>query len=373
MEAVLFIAAFHLVFQENIFKKEIMILTVVGARPQFVKAAALSMAFRDAGIEEWVLHTGQHYDYLMSEVFWKELGIQKPYKNCEVGSGFHGAQTAHILESVETELLDKQPRALLVFGDTNSTLGAALAAAKLHIPVYHVEAGLRSYNRKMPEEINRVLTDHISDMLFCSSQKGVDNLAAEGIREGVHVVGDIMYSALLNFHSVSRQEQYNKVAGLGNYYLMTIHREENTSNTQNLKQIIGALGKINALLVWPIHPRTKKIIDQSGIAIPANLLIREPFSYLEMLNAIDGCEGVITDSGGLQKEAYWLKKRCITIRTETEWVETLVGNWNMLVNPNETEIMNAIATRPENEPDVSVYGNGYAHTQIAQLIGRQWA
>lgn len=350
-----------------------MILTVVGARPQFVKAAALSMAFRDAGITEWVLHTGQHYDYLMSEVFWKELGIQKPYKNCEVGSGFHGAQTARILEGVEAELLDKQPRALLVFGDTNSTLGAALAAAKLHIPVYHVEAGLRSFNRKMPEEINRVLTDHISDLLFCSSQKGVDNLKAEGITKGVHVVGDIMYSALLNFQPVAQQEEYRKTAGLDKYYLMTIHREENTSDTGNLKQIMNALGKTDARLVWPIHPRTRKILEQSGIAVPASLEIRDPFSYLEMLNALNGCAGVITDSGGLQKEAYWLKKRCITIRTETEWVETLTGNWNMLVNPDEQELAAALATTPVGEPDIQVYGDGDAHKRIAEQIGRQWA
>ncbi|MBL7727226.1 MAG: UDP-N-acetylglucosamine 2-epimerase (non-hydrolyzing), partial [Dinghuibacter sp.] len=335
-------------------------------------AAALSMAFRDAGITEWVLHTGQHYDYLMSEVFWKELGIQKPYKNCEVGSGFHGAQTARILENVEAELIDKQPKALLVFGDTNSTLGAALAAAKLHIPVYHVEAGLRSYNRKMPEEINRVLTDHVSELLFCSSQKGVDNLAAEGITQGVHAVGDIMYSALLNFRPVAEQEVYHKTAGLGKYYLMTIHREENTSNTHNLKQILKALGKTDARLVWPIHPRTKKIIEQQGIAIPANLEIRDPFSYLEMLNAINGCTGVITDSGGVQKEAYWLKKRCITIRTETEWVETLAGNWNMLVNPNAAELAAALAATPVGEPDIEVYGDGRAHHKIAELIGRQW-
>jgi UDP-N-acetylglucosamine 2-epimerase len=373
VETVLFLIEVHLIGKEDVFKKEKMILTVVGARPQFVKAAALSMAFRNAGITEWVLHTGQHYDYLMSEVFWKELGIEKPYKNCEVGSGFHGAQTARILESVEAELLEKQPKALLVFGDTNSTLGAALAAAKLHIPVYHVEAGLRSYNRKMPEEINRVLTDHVSSLLFCSSQQGVDNLQQEGIRNGVHVVGDIMYSALLNFYPVSQQETYNKTAGLGKYYLMTIHREENTSNTQNLKQIINALGKTGTSLVWPIHPRTKKIIEQSGITIPTNLRICDPFSYLEMLNAINGCEGVITDSGGLQKEAYWLNKRCITIRTETEWVETLHNNWNMLVNPDEKEITKALQIRPTGAPDVAVYGDGKAHTKIAEIIGGQWA
>lgn len=218
-----------------------------------------------------------------------------------------------------------------------------------------------------------VITDHVSELLFCSSQKGVDNLAAEGITQGVHVVGDIMYSALLNFRPVAEQEVYHKTAGLGKYYLMTIHREENTSNTHNLKQILKALGKTDARLVWPIHPRTKKIIEQQGIAIPANLEIRDPFSYLEMLNAINGCAGVITDSGGVQKEAYWLKKRCITIRTETEWVETLAGNWNMLVNPNAAELAAALAATPVGEPDIEVYGDGRAHHKIAELIGRQWA
>lgn len=345
-----------------------MILTVVGARPQFVKAAALSMAFRDAGIAEWVLHTGQHYDYLMSEVFWKELGIEKPYKNCEVGSGLHGAQTARILESVETELMEKKPKALLVFGDTNSTLGAALAAAKLHVPVYHVEAGLRSYNRKMPEEVNRVLTDHVSTLLFCSSQKGVDNLALEGVTEGIHIVGDIMYSALLNFLPVSRQEQYQKTKDIGKYFLATIHREENTNDKKNLEQIINALGKIDAQLLWPVHPRTKKIIEASNLSIPSNIILREPFSYLEMLNAIDGCEKVVTDSGGLQKEAYWMHKPCITLRNETEWTETLHNNWNILTGADEEKIHAACQTKINTTTWTELYGDKNAAGKIASVI-----
>ncbi len=347
------------------------VLTVVGARPQFVKAAVVSKALKNHQIHEVILHTGQHFDYAMDGVFFEELEIPKPAFNLAAGGGSQGKQTAMMLEGIEKFLLElpEFPRMILVYGDTNSTIAAAMAGAKLHIPIVHVEAGLRSYNRLMPEEINRVLTDQLSAMLFCTSQEGVTNLSKEGIKEGVYDVGDVMCDAFHHFSKLSD----SKYAGFhhtivdGPFALMTIHRPSNTENHQNLAEILTAVAQIPHQVVWPVHPRMKDKMD--AMVLPKNLLIATPFSYLQMLQMLHGASFVITDSGGLQKEAYWAKKKCITVRTETEWVETVQVGWNFLTGPDAEKIVQAIqAALPADHPEL--YGTGEAAQQIALQIGK---
>ena len=346
------------------------IITIVGARPQFVKAAVVSKALVQEGIQESIIHTGQHYDYEMSTVFWDELNLPAPKINLEVGSGHHGAQTGLMLDKIESYILDqkRKPDGLIVYGDTNSTLAGALAASKLHIPVIHVEAGLRSFNRSMPEEINRVLTDHISGLLFCSSQKSVKLLKKEGITKDVFDVGDVMYDAILTFSQISeRKYSLNDVVQFdeNQFYLATIHRPSNTDSEENLKAILDAFAQINAPVVWPVHPRNRKKLE--GSDIPRNIYMLEPVSYFKMITLLKNCKAVLTDSGGLQKEAYWMKKQCITIRKETEWVETLAGGWNQLTGPDTGKIISAVATKPTSnwEP---LYGEGNASKKIARII-----
>ncbi|MCH8557352.1 MAG: UDP-N-acetylglucosamine 2-epimerase (non-hydrolyzing) [Balneolia bacterium] len=350
------------------------IVTIVGARPQFVKAAVVSKALSRAGITEELIHTGQHYDAAMSRVFFDELGIPAPAVNLETGSGTHGKQTADILEKVEDWLLQQPalPKALMVYGDTNSTLAGALAAAKLHIPVVHVEAGLRSFNRRMPEEINRVMTDHISDLLFCSSDNGVSQLVKEGITKGVHNTGDVMYDAVRIFSSSADDETPGLFKGderitlPPQFYLFTLHRPSNTDSPANLQSIMGAIRRSGKTVVWPVHPRVRKQLD--AISLPENLITVEPQPYLSLLKLLSACEGVLTDSGGLQKEAYWLKKRCITLRDETEWTETLDGGWNQLAGAYEEKILAAIDQKP-GTPWKQLYGNGHAADHIARILG----
>lgn len=350
------------------------IVTIVGARPQFVKAAVVSKALSRAGITEELIHTGQHYDAAMSRVFFEELGIPAPAINLETGSGPHGKQTADILEKLEAWLLKQPtlPKALMVYGDTNSTLAGALAAAKLHIPVVHVEAGLRSFNRRMPEEINRVMTDHISDLLFCSSDNGVSQLAKEGITKGVHDTGDVMYDAVRIFSASSGNETPGLFKGDERitlpleFYLFTLHRPSNTDNSTNLQSILNAVRQSGKTVVWPVHPRVRKQLDAT--TLPDNLITVEPQPYLALLKLLSTCEGVLTDSGGLQKEAYWLKKACITLREETEWTETLEGGWNQLAGANEEKILAAFNQKPST-PWKPLYGNGYATEQIARILG----
>lgn len=344
-----------------------MILTVVGARPQFIKAAALSLAFKNAGINEQIVHTGQHYDEKMSQVFFEELGIPGVVKNLETGSGKHGAQTGEMLSGIEDYILQNLSRikAILVYGDTNSTLAGALAASKLHIPVIHVEAGLRSFNRKMPEEINRVLTDHISTFLFCSSNEGVNHLKNEGITRNVFNVGDIMHDAVKSFLPYARVPQEFK-SHPARYNLITIHRPSNTDNIQRLQTILTGIGKIEDRCYWPVHPRNKAILNQ--LVLPKNIIICEPFSYFEMLYAIQNSVKVITDSGGLQKEAYWLKKPCITVRPQTEWIETLDDNWNQLCDGSIDSIVSCYQNEPVKNTWKSIYGEGNASTIIADTI-----
>lgn len=349
-----------------------MIISILGARPQFVKAAVVSKALVEQGIKETIIHTGQHYDHAMSGVFWDELGIPAPEINLQVGSGSHGKQTGAMLEQIESYLLAHQHeiKALMVYGDTNSTLAGALAASKLHILVIHVEAGLRSFNRTMPEEINRVLTDHISDLLFCSSDVGVKQLASEGITKGVHNVGDVMFDALLTFSEIAKTKV--NLADVtpfeaGTFLLATIHRPANTDKPENLMQILQAFERIKKPIIWPVHPRNK--VRLGSLALPENLHLIEPQPYFNMLTLLDSCEAVLTDSGGLQKEAYWKGKRCITLRDETEWVETLENGWNQLAGANSDKIVQAYQTQPVAEWK-PIYGDGKASKKIAEIIGK---
>lgn len=337
------------------------IVTVVGARPQFIKAAPFSDLFRKK-YSEVLVHTGQHYDQNMSGLFFSELSIPLPDYNLAVGSGNHGMQTARMLEKIEDILLKEKPDGVVVYGDTNSTLAGALAASKLHIPVFHVEAGLRSYNRLMPEEQNRVLTDHLSTLLLCPTKTALNNLAKEGITEGVYFTGDIMYDAVLRFSQLS-ERRYGSGAWLRetansnnnedlklsakNYYLATIHRAENTDNKDRLQGIFKAFGKLDKPVVMPMHPRTRHLLGASISSLASNIIVVEPVGYLLMLYLTANAYMVLTDSGGLQKEAYFLKTPCTTLRGETEWIETLENGWNVISAVDSASIIRN-ATRPLN-------------------------
>lgn len=325
------------------------ILTIVGARPQFIKAAAVSRVLRKQ-FREVLVHTGQHYDDNMSQVFFNELEIPRPDYNLGIGSGGHGVQTGAMLADIEEILLKEKPDRVLVYGDTNSTLAGALAAAKLHIPVAHVEAGLRSFNRRMPEEINRVLTDHVADLLFCPSKTAVANLAAEGVCSGVHLVGDVMYEAVMHAVAVARQKSdvlERLSVTPGGYALATIHRAENTDDPERLARLVAALQEISRKMpvLFPIHPRTKEKLAGMAMGEGNDLHLMEPLGYLDMVRLTAGASVVLTDSGGLQKEAYWLQVPCVTLREETEWVETVQQGWNVLAGA-ECDVILCAAVDP---------------------------
>ncbi len=351
------------------------IATILGARPQFIKAAPVSIAMREAGIEEYIIHTGQHYDFEMSQVFFDELGLPAPNVNLGIGSGSHGLQTGRMQEQIERVLISQDPEKVLVYGDTNSTLAGALAAVKLHLPLAHVEAGLRSYNRTMPEEHNRVLTDHCADFLFCPTETAVKNLASEGILAGVFQVGDTMYDAVLMFREIAaRRARILAEFGLaaGKFALATIHRPYNTDDPQKLKTILAALSAHDETVIFPVHPRTRaKIENLSDGVIRGNLKLVPPSGYLEMLMLIENARVVITDSGGVQKEAFFLKTPCLTLRPETEWVETLAGGWNRLVDVTNENILFHLAQSGPLEPiQMSPFGEGDAARQIVSYISR---
>ncbi len=350
------------------------LVTIVGARPQFIKAAAVSGRLRTKATEILV-HTGQHYDLQMSEVFFQELGIPAPDYHLGIGSGSHGAQTGKMLEEIEQVLMRESPELVLVYGDTNSTLAGALAAAKLHIPIAHVEAGLRSFNRQMPEEINRVLTDHLSTWLLAPTPTAVAHLQNEGIQTGVQLVGDVMYDIFLQLAQVAplRSDilQRENLAPR-DYYLLTLHRAENTDDPQRLRVIMETLQASGLPIVFPIHPRTKKQLAAAGITLKSKQFkLLEPVGYFEMLNLELNATAILTDSGGVQKEAYFAGVPCITLREETEWVETVTAAWNRLVGAAPERLQSALKldwvgkTRPE------LFGNGSAAAQITEILSRK--
>ena len=359
------------------------VLTVVGARPQFVKAAPVSRAMERAGHREIIVHTGQHYDNNMSAVFFEELGLPPPAHHLGVGSGSHGAATGAMLAAIERVLIAEKPDRVLVYGDTNSTLAGALAAAKLHIPVAHVEAGLRSYDRSMPEEVNRVMTDHLSDLLLVPSEPAVQNLAAEGLRQGVHVVGDVMADALA-LALERRPDPSTTLRGLGlsagAYILATIHRQENADSPERLKRIMAALGALGEPVVFPVHPRTRKALAALGMdarpglasadrgATPANVTFIDPVGFLEMVHLESSSRVIVTDSGGVQKEAYWLHRPCVTVRDTTEWGETVQTGWNTMVGTATESIISAVrdAKSPANHPPL--YGDAHAADRVVALL-----
>lgn len=346
------------------------IVTILGARPQFIKAAAVSSVFADF-FEEIIVHTGQHYDANMSDVFFDELGIPHPKYHLNVGSGSHGAMTGAMLVAIEEVLLEEEPDYVMVYGDTNSTLAGALAASKLLIPVIHVEAGLRSFNMSMPEEQNRILTDHISNLLFVPTQTAIDNLVREGITKGVHNVGDVMFDGILHFSKIAA-EKSEILAQLGvsenAYLLCTIHRAENTNDISRLKGIVKGLNDSKEQIILPLHPRTQKYLNDYEIALGANIRVIEPVGYLDMVRLETGAKKIVTDSGGVQKEAFFLGKPCITMRDETEWVETVENGWNVIVGADAEKITRAINSFDPTLERKSYFGNGTAARQMADLI-----
>ena len=352
------------------------ILTILGARPQLIKAAPVSISFAKKEIEELILHTGQHYDKRMSDVFLKELGLPMPYKNLGISGGTHGEMTSRMLIRIEEELIDEKPDIVLVYGDTNSTLAGALAAAKLNIPVAHVEAGLRSFNSKMPEEINRILADRVSSFLFCPTQVAVDNLKSEGIVDGVSNVGDVMFDAALLMSKRAENSSFiTERLGLDSqsYVLATIHRAENTDSISRLSNILSALSDLSSekIVVFPIHPRTSKVIKEHKLEhFLSGVTVIEPVSYLEMLKLQSNAYAIVTDSGGMQKEAYFHKTPCFTLRDETEWVETVDSGWNSLISPACNIDLKQIIKKAQHLPSKweGFYGDGSASEKIATVL-----
>jgi UDP-GlcNAc3NAcA epimerase len=347
------------------------VLTVVGARPQFVKAAMVSKALRSSATEVLV-HTGQHYDFNMSKVFFQELEMPEPDYNLEIGSGSHGAQTGKMLEALESVMVKETPGLVLIYGDTNSTLAGALAAVKLHIPVAHVEAGLRSFNRRMPEEINRIMADHISSWLLCPTQTAVRNLNSEGIVKGVHLTGDVMYDAFLAVSKVAR-ERSAILATLGQtpgkYSLLTLHRAENTDDPKRLQAIVNTLNELDQPVIFPIHPRTRAKLKELGIHLEGKVLrMIDPVGYFDMLTLELNARRIFTDSGGVQKEAYMAKVPCITLRDDTEWVETIDARWNRLVGANPEAIKVAADLNWVGSDYPALFGDGNAAQKIVQTI-----
>jgi len=348
------------------------VVSIVGARPQFIKLAPLSKALREAGFKEVIVHTGQHYDDNMSELFFKELEIPEPDYNLGIGSGSHGEQTGRMLIAIEEVLLKEKPDLVIVYGDTNSTLAGALASSKLHIKLAHIEAGLRSFNKNMPEEINRVVADHLSDLLFVPTETAIENLRREGIEKGVYLVGDIMFDALMHFSRIS--DAKSKILEALNlkpkeYYLATIHRAENTDNCERLKNILEALSSLDKPVIFPMHPRTKKKVEEYNLEfLIEKIQVIEPVGYLDMIQLEKNAKAVLTDSGGVQKEAFWLRVPCITLRDETEWVETVRYGWNRLVGADKEKILDAVKSlSPGEEVD---FINEYAARKICGRIKR---
>lgn len=353
------------------------IITIIGARPQFIKAAVVSraMRLRAEEITEIIVHTGQHFDANMSDIFFEELDIPKPHHHLGVGGGSHGQNTGRMLEKIEQVLLEEKPDYVLVYGDTDSTLAGTLAAVKLHIPVAHVEAGLRSFNRKMPEEINRILTDHASDLLFTPTSTAAKNLQNEGIlTEKIRQVGDVMYDAAL-FYGAKVEQNSSLLSDLGieskKFALATLHRAENVDDKARLSNILKGLGHYENPIILPLHPRTKKMLESFAITIPQNIKIIDPVGYLDMILLEKHAALIATDSGGVQKEAYFHKTPCITLRDQTEWIELVEHGANILTGADADAIISALKKSSTINPtvfDTPLYGNGTTGTAIINSL-----
>lgn len=349
------------------------VASVVGVRPQFVKASVVSRELRKNN-EEILIHTGQHYDYEMNKVFFEQLNIPEPNYHLDIGSGSHGYQTGEMLKKIEEVLIKKMPDLVLTYGDTNSTLAGALAASKLHIKTAHVESGLRSFDRSMPEEINRILTDHCSDILFCPTKNAVENLKNEGITENVYLTGDVMVDSLLYNRDIAEKKS-NILFELGlkskQYLVATIHRASNTDSENNLKNIVDAFSELNETIVFPLHPRTKKFLKIYGLydKLKSSVILTEPLGFFEFIKLMNHAKMVLTDSGGIQKEAYVLQVPCITLRENTEWVETVEDKWNLLVGTNKERIVEMTKEfRPLIETHKNRFGTGDASKNLVSII-----
>lgn len=349
------------------------ILTVIGARPQFIKAAVVSRAFADSGsvIKELLVHTGQHYDANMSEIFFEELKIPRPDYNLAIGGGTHGQNTGRMIEKLEELMIQERPDWVLVYGDTDSTLAGALAAVKLHIPIAHVEAGLRSFNRKMPEEINRVMTDHVSTMLFAPTTTALKHLESEGIEaQRIHVVGDVMCDATNYYKSLAQKPGWFETLGLdvNQFVLCTIHRAENTDAPDKMIDIFKGLELSGLPIILPLHPRTRGKLKQFKLAIPNNVHVVDPIGYLDMNWLEANCRLICTDSGGVQKEAYFHGKPCVTLRDETEWVELVERGVNVIVGSSPELIGRSMKLSQKMNFDDPIYGDGKSAEKIVHLL-----
>ncbi len=348
------------------------IVSIVGARPEFIQSAPVSRALREHGhFEEVLVHTGQHYDYLMSQTFFDDLGIPAADYNLEVGSGSHGRQTAEMLIRLEEVLLNERPDLVVVRGDTNSTLVGALAASKLHIPVAHIEAGERSYDRRMPEEINRLVSDCVANIHFCASRTAVQHLADEGITSWVYWVGDVMLDALLQNRPIACQKSHILTElnlQPGKYALVTIHRAANTDDPARLNQIVQLLNRVDETIVFPVHPRTRQALDRIGATFNEHIKLIDPVGYFDIMMLEDNARLIATDSGGVQREAYFLGVPCLTLREETEWVETVAAGWNNLVGVQPERVLEAwfSFTPPAEQPPI--FGDGTAGKRIAAIL-----
>ncbi len=347
------------------------IASIVGTRPQFIKLAPVSCALRQRH-KEIIIHTGQHYDYEMSALFFDELVIPTPDHHLEIGSGSHGAQTGRMLEAIEQALMKERPDWVIVYGDTNSTLAGALAAAKLHIPVAHVEAGLRSFNRTMPEEINRVVTDHLSDRLFCPTERARTHANNEGITQGVEVVGDVMYDILQQVWPKIPARAQELLSALGvtpqGYVLATVHRAANTNDPAVMRNIACALNRLEMPIIFPVHPRTLACLERYDIVWKKHIQLIEPVGYIDMLALEQAAYRILTDSGGVQKEAFLLGVPCVTLREETEWTETVEAGWNAVVGSCPQAIIEAIGRSMPKPPQQNPFGDGHAAMRIAQAL-----
>ncbi len=349
------------------------IASVIGVRPQFIKASVVSRELRKK-YEELLIHTGQHYDYQMNKIFFDQLNIPEPNYHLDIGSGSHGYQTGEMLKKIEAVLIKEKPDIVITYGDTNSTISGALAASKLHIKTAHIESGLRSFDRSMPEEINRILTDHCSDLLFCPTENAVENLKKEGIEENVYLSGDVMVDSLLSNKEIAESKS-TILDDLGlkskEYIVATIHRASNTDNEQNLKNIVDALSELNETVVFPLHPRTEKSLKIYGLydKLKTSVILSEPLGFFEFIKLMSHSKILLTDSGGIQKEAYVLKVPCITLRENTEWIETVKDGWNVLVGSNKEEITRmATEFHPLLERHRNRFGNGNASKNIVSTI-----